>query len=297
MDRYLADISRMPLLTPAEEIDLGRKVQRMRALRDEAKARELTQSEAREMRMGQKAADRFVRANLRLVVSVAKRYGGLRHLALEDIIQEASIGLMRAVELFDPTRGYRFSTYAYGWCQQAISRAIVTKEKAMRLPGRVGDMAARWSKSMSRLMVELGRSPTLEELAEEHRVSVDDVRLYLARGVTVASLDATVNSDGEGTFLEFVRDEADPYGTAAAERIDEELRAQVVRDALARLDERERHVLEARYLGAADKAPSFGMLGNAMGVSRSRVAQLEQVAANKMKRLVWDLRDHETLCL
>ncbi len=294
--RYLNEIGRVPLLTAAQEIELGRQIQRMRALRDAAGDRELSKTEKREMLIGRRAADKFLKSNLRLAVSLAKKYRGLTHMTLEDLVQEANIGLMRAVELFDPSRGYRFSTYAYGWCQQALTRSIVTKERVVRLPGKVGDMAARWNRSMGRMTVELGRDPTLAELAEEHKVSVADVRLYLARGRSVASLDAVVKEGGGMTFLDFVCDESDPDGDLAAEQVDREARMQQVQDALASLDERERRIIETRFMPEDERAPSFRALGDELGVSRSRVAQLEKMATRKLKLLVGHLRNCETLC-
>ncbi|MEN9861444.1 MAG: hypothetical protein RLZZ515_1926, partial [Cyanobacteriota bacterium] len=169
MDRYLNDIARYPLMSPDEEIRLGKIVRASMALK--AEGRELTAAEQRVVRRGDKAVRRFVEANLRLVVYIAKRYAARKPHAMDmlDLVQEGAIGLVRAAEMFDPERGYKFSTYSFWWCRQAMSRALQNQERMIRRPCTVAELAGKLNKAAQQETQRLGRSPSTAELAAAAR--------------------------------------------------------------------------------------------------------------------------------
>ncbi|MDP6193366.1 MAG: sigma-70 family RNA polymerase sigma factor, partial [Prochlorococcaceae cyanobacterium ETNP18_MAG_1] len=175
---YLATIGRIPLLTPAEEIELGNQVQKMMSLTEDGSiapdSKELTSHQRRLIRIGRRSKERMMKANLRLVVSVAKKYQG-KGLELLDLIQEGSIGLERAVEKFDPTRGYKFSTYAYWWIRQGMTRAIDNSARTIRLPIHISEKLSKMRRISRELSHRFGRQPNRLELAHAMGIEPQDL--------------------------------------------------------------------------------------------------------------------------
>ena len=280
IDTYLDSIGAVPLLTPEQEIQLGRQVQRMVELKE--LGRELTSQERKEVRVGERALQRFVQSNLRLVVSVAKRYAGvLEHMDLMDLVQEGNLGLITAVRKFDPGRGYKFSTYSYWWIRQAMLRGISAKERAIRLPGKVSDMASNWNKKVRELSQELRRMPNTEEMAVAFDLSVEEVRTYLDRGKYVTSLDVVMVAGEGSSVMEMIKDPADPDGMLAMEQ--SEFR-ESVEGALDVLTPKEREDVQRKWGLHGRPEETFMDLGREAGLSRERIRQVVDTAQRKMKR-------------
>ena len=277
---YLNEIGKVPLLTPEQEIDLGRKVRRAQELQE--LDRELTPQERREVALGERAKSRFVRSNLRLVVSCAKKYSNItRSMDLMDLVQEGNIGLITAVNRFDPFRGYKFSTFAYWWIRQGITRAIMKKDRLMYMPGRINEMAASWGARSQRLRSELGRAPTVAELAEEFNVKEHDVLLYLERGHVPMSLDAKTQGGDSMTLLDLVTDYV--AGEGPLHQMVQNERIVLITDSLLTLSERERDIVKRRLGMDGYEEHTLEQLGKVYGVSRERVRQIHQRAMNRLK--------------
>jgi RNA polymerase primary sigma factor len=254
---YLTDIGSRPLLTAEEE-------QRM-ALQIKA---------GNEHVRGQ-----FVEANLKLVVSVAKRYQG-RGLALEDLIQEGNLGLLRAVEKFDVTRGYRFSTYAFWWIRQAITRAIADQGRTIRLPVHLFDKLNRLKGISLRLQQALGREPTSEELAEHMGINEEKVLELLKARLEPVSLDLPLHEDQELDLLDVIEDRTVPIPPDIASHL--ALR-ELVEEMLEQLTERERMVLSLRYGLFDGHSRTLSEIGKAFHVTRERIRQIEARALEKLR--------------
>ena len=277
---YLNEIGKVPLLTPEQEIDLGRKVRRAQELQE--LDRELTPQERREVALGERAKSRFVRSNLRLVVSCAKKYSNItRSMDLMDLVQEGNIGLITAVNRFDPFRGYKFSTFAYWWIRQGITRAIMKKDRLMYMPGRINEMAASWGVRSQRLRSELGRAPTVAELAEEFNVKEHDVLLYLERGHGPMSLDAKTQGGDSRTLLDLVTDHI--AGEGPLHQMVQNERIVLITDSLLTLSERERDIVKRRLGMDGYEEHTLEQLGKVYGVSRERVRQIHMKAMNRLK--------------
>lgn len=277
---YLNEIGKVPLLTPEQEIDLGRKVRRAQELQE--LDRELTPQERREVALGERAKSRFVRSNLRLVVSCAKKYSNItRSMDLMDLVQEGNIGLITAVNRFDPFRGYKFSTFAYWWIRQGITRAIMKKDRLMYMPGRINEMAASWGARSQRLRSELGRAPTVAELAEEFNVKEHDVLLYLERGHVPMSLDAKTQGGDSMTLLDLVTDHI--AGEGPLHQMVQNERIVLITNSLLTLSERERDIVKRRLGMDGYEEHTLEQLGKVYGVSRERVRQIHQRAMNRLK--------------
>jgi len=282
---YLEEIGRVPLLTPEQEIELGRKVRRMQELH--SLKRPLTKAEEREVRMGRRAAERVVTANLRLVVSIAKKYQRMTHsLDLMDLVQEGNLGLIQGVAKFDPERGYKFSTYVYWWVRQAMSRAIRYKDRMVRLPGQISEMAYSWNVRRQKLMAELDREPTIQEMAKAFRVDMDEVMLFRERGGKATSLDLMIGQNEDSTILEMVADPRDAEGEEAIEQALISEMGTAVREALVHLDPKDRMAVELRYGLTGEQPMTLKQLGAQLGVTREAARLRLTRACNRLRILL-----------
>ena len=256
---YLREIGRIPLLTAEEEKELAR---RARAGDEEAKAK-------------------LAAANLRLVVSIAKRYTGLG-LPLLDLIQEGNVGLMRAVEKFDPERGYKFSTYATWWIRQAITRALTQTSRSIRLPESLLQRLRKIQEAESEWLQEYGELPTDEELAEVLGMPVEQIQEARQAPQYTPSLDQPLDEEEDGDELEQLIGNGSlpsPLRTAL-----KELRREELRKALESLSERERKVLSLRYGLEDDQPRTLEETGRILGISRERVRQIQNEALEKLRQ-------------
>ena len=253
---FMNDAGRYPLLTAAEEVALAKRIERGDAA----------------------AKERMINSNLRLVVSIAKRYQG-SGMHLGDLIQEGVIGLNRAVEKFDWRRGYKFSTYATWWIRQACQRAISNQSATIRVPTHVHERRVKLARARQRLQAASAAEPTMEELAKATGLELRYVEEALGAVEASVSLNQAIGSDADGEFGDLFADEhaADPVDEAA-----DALRRQSVRDALQRLPERDRRVLELRF-GFDGESTSLEQIGRELGLSRERVRQVERDALARLE--------------
>ena len=284
--QYLREIGRIPLLTAAEEVDLARRVEA--GLFAEEKLRlafdldsQLALDLDKLVVMGRMAKRRLIEANLRLVVSVAKRYVG-RGLTMLDLVQEGNLGLIRAVEKFDYARGYKFSTYATWWIRQAMSRALADQARTIRVPVHVVELINRVVRVQRRMLQERGYEPTPEEVAVQLDLLPERVSEVLRLAQEPVSLHAPVGEEDDVALGDLIEDgdAASPVESAAFLLLREHLEA-----VLSTLGERERKVVQLRY-GLADGRPrTLEEIGRIFGVTRERIRQIESKTLNK-------LRDH-----
>ena len=281
---YLATIGRIPLLTPAEEIELGNQVQAMMALTEDGSREfedgELTTAQRRLLRIGRRAKERMMKANLRLVVSVAKKYQG-KGLELLDLIQEGSLGLERAVEKFDPTRGYKFSTYAFWWIRQSMTRAIACQSRTIRLPVHLSERLTTIRKVSLDLAHKLGAMPSRLEIAEAMDIPLDELDSLLRQALTTSSLDAPVNGEEGRSFLGDLI--ADSSLDEPLEIVEQRIHHEQLGRWLSHLSEQEQHVLRMRFGLEGNERHTLAEIGRLMEVSRERVRQVELKALRKLR--------------
>lgn len=263
---YLREISQVPLLTPQEEVKLAGQIKRG----------------------NKKARERMIKANLRLVVKIAHDFSNYG-LPLLDLVSEGNIGLMKAVERFDPKKGGKLSTYASWWIKQSIKRALANQSKTIRLPVHLVDKIGKIRRVAAQMTEELGREPTNEELAEELGLAPAKVAHLKNVAVRPASLDAKISADDDTAFGDLVSDERaeDPF---AALR-DKDLREEVG-DLLEVLDPRERKIIAFRFGLGGGKERTLEEVGRKFGVTRERIRQLQNIALLKMRKA---LRKREEL--
>jgi RNA polymerase primary sigma factor len=256
---YLREIGKVPLLTADQEVYLAKRIERGD--------------------MGAKT--QMIEANLRLVVSIAKGYLG-RGLSFLDLIQEGSLGLIRAVEKFDYRKGYKFSTYATWWIRQAVTRAIADKARTIRIPVHMVEKLNKVVHIERQLVQRLGREPRPDEIAEELEMTTEEVREILRMAQLPVSLEKPIGEEEESSLGDFVPDEQaeSPFDTASLS-----LRREDIEHALSSLPPRERHVIEMRYGLNGDPPRTLEEVGRAFGVTRERIRQIENNTLKKLETL------------
>jgi len=295
---YLRDIGRVPLLSHEQEITLGRQVQELMSLElletelqakrsekpsieDLASAAGLTVIQLkRKLKSGHRAKERMVAANLRLVVSVAKKYTK-RNMELLDLIQEGTIGLVRGVEKFDPTRGYKFSTYAYWWIRQGITRAIAEKSRTIRLPIHITEILNKLKKGQRVLSQEMSRTPTLTELAEFVELPEADVKELMSSARHPMSLQMSVGDSDDTMLLDLLSGEKD----LPDEQIEFDCMKGDLEALLEQLPELQSQVLRMRYGMNGEDPMSLTGIGRVLGISRDRVRNLLRDGLKGLRRL------------
>lgn len=257
---YLDEVSATRLLTAEEEASLAR------AFRGAPASAE-----------GQAARQRLILSNLRLVMSTAVRYQG-RGVPLPDLVQEGNLGLFRAVERFDPERGFRFSTYAIWWIRQAITRHLAERGRLVRLPVHLGDLLGQVSRATARLEQQLGREPTPDEIAQSLDLPAEDVENAIAHSAEPASLDAEVTENG-GSLGDLVGDD----GASVEEHAEARERQDWLNEALDQLEPRERAIVSRRFGLDGEKPQTFAEIGRSVGLSKERVRQIQEEALRKLR--------------
>jgi RNA polymerase nonessential primary-like sigma factor len=294
---YLHEIGRVPLLTNEQEICYGKQVQQMMRLQEVKQGLEQTlnrpptQTEwaiestlsetelARLMQVGSQAKQKMIEANLRLVVAIAKKYQK-RNLEFLDLIQEGSLGLERGVEKFDPTRGYKFSTYAYWWIRQAITRAIAQQGRSIRLPIHITEKLNKIKKTQRELSQQLGRNATSVELAAALEIEPAQIRDYLSISRQPISLDARVGDRQDTELSELLEDDGiSPEKYTVQESLRQELQS-----TLEELTRQQRDVINLRFGLEGGAELSLAKVGEILNLSRERVRQLEHQALSHFRR-------------
>jgi RNA polymerase primary sigma factor len=287
---YLKEIGRVPLLTGAEEVALAKRIEAgsraAERLADLAAAGEtdtLAFDErrrlSRQVSDGEKAKQALIQANLRLVVSIAKRYVG-RGMLFLDLIQEGNLGLMRAVEKFDYTKGFKFSTYATWWIRQAITRAIADQARTIRIPVHMVESIHKVHRTQRQMIQELEREPTVEELAERVGMTATRVREIQRISQDPLSLDSPVGEEDDSNLGDFIEDQqAEAPAEAAARRMLND----AVEDALRELSEREQQVVRLRFGLEDGQARTLEEVGREFGVTRERIRQIESKTLAKLR--------------
>jgi len=299
---YLRDIGRIPLLEHEEEILLGRKVQRLMEIKEIESEMEIKDQNdlagilgipvkdlKRQLREGEKAKDKMVTANLRLVVSVAKKYTK-RNMELLDIIQEGTIGLVRGVEKFDPGRGYKFSTYAYWWIRQGITRAIAEKSRAIRLPIHVTENLNKLKKAQRELSQINGEMPNVFQLAEYLEFTVDEIKDLMCKSRQPTSLEIKIGENRDTALIDLLEDETQlPEMLLERQSIKENMR-EIIHD----LPEMQAAVVRMRYgIGEEVLEPmSMTAIGQVLNMSRDRVRTLENKAMRAIREQSENLSEY-----
>jgi RNA polymerase primary sigma factor len=281
---YLKSIGRRQLLTAEEEVDLAKRIEaglfaEYKLEHEKRLTRQLRADLEAVAEDGRRAKAHMLEANLRLVVSVAKKYSD-RGLSLLDVVQEGNLGLIRAVEKFDYTKGYKFSTYAMWWIRQAIQRGFADSARTIRLPVHVLEMLSKLSRVERDMHQRLGREPTPEELAAELDRTPDQIEELLRTSRQPISLDSTIGEDGETSIGDLIEDVDAPE---AGELVDRQLMADQLRDALSALTPREATIMSMRF-GLYDGNPhTLDEIGKALGLTRERIRQLEKQSLSKLR--------------
>ena len=269
---YLREIGKIPLLTPEEEADLADRI----------------------VKGDKKAKDKMVESNMRLVVSIAKRYGG-RGLDFLDLIQEGNTGLLRAVEKFDPAKGFKFSTYATWWVRQAITRAIADQARTIRIPVHMVETINKVLRTTRKLTTELNREPTNEEIAEELGLEPEKIDYVMRIKQDIASLDASVGREGDdedSVLGDFVEDEErdSPEDSEANQILTEQLS-----EIIATLTDREQKIIRLRFGIGGGRPHTLEEVGNEFDVTRERIRQIEAKALSKLRKNKDTKKLHEYL--
>ena len=265
---YLREIGQVKLLTPQEEIELA----------------------ARIKKGDKKAREQMIKANLRLVVKIARDYEGIG-LPLLDLISEGNIGLMKAVERFDPAKGGKLSTYGSWWIKQSIKRALANQSKTIRLPVHLVDKISKMRRTAMRLQEELGREPTDDELGEELGITASRVAQMRMAAIRPASLDAPIGDEDSNNFAEVVQDESadTPY-----EQLEEKTVTRMLQEMVKTLDPREATILRARFGLDGGPQKTLEEVGEKFGVTRERVRQIQNIALKKLRKMIEKMETTKT---
>lgn len=266
---YLREVGQTPLLTPKEEVQLARKIHR-----GDAAARE-----------------HMIKANLRLVVKIARDYENFG-LPLLDLINEGNIGLMRAVEKFDPRKGAKLSTYAAWWIKQSIRRALSDQSKTIRIPVHATDKLLHIRRTATKLEEELGREPTAEEIGAELDIPAKQVRQLQTAAIRPTSLDAPLGDDDTNRIADIVADER---ATSPYQDLEDKTNADMVRNAISVLDAREKTILNYRFGLDGGSEKTLEEVGEKFGVTRERIRQIQNVALRKLRRKIEKLEKVDTM--
>ena len=282
MRQYLNNIGKVPLLTPAEEIQLGRTVRAMQEIKeapDYDPTAKLSKEQSLIMRRGKRALDRMVAANLRMVVSIAVKYQyKVQTLTLDDLIQDGTLGLIRACERFDPSRGYKLSTYSYWWIRQCIMRGIMMGERVIRLPIHTHEHIQHLFGTIHEHMKRTGYPPTVAELAEMEGKTEEQIRSWLDVALPTRSLDATVTHEGDsGTLMEFIADTTPiPMDDIEHDPVEG------VHKILCQLSEKEHDIITRTNGINGTPQVTLSEIGKQWNISRERVRQLRTKAERKL---------------
>ncbi len=261
LKNYLKEVRTIPLLTAEQEVTLGRK-----ARRGDEYARKA-----------------MIRANLRLVINIAKRY---MHLGIPflDLIEEGNLGLMKAVDKFNPSKGFRFSTYAAWWVKQGITRSISEQGKMIRVPVYMSDLITKWKKTKEQITQKLHRIPTDQEIAKKLRLKKDKIeQINFWMSSSTASLEAPIGEENESQIADLIQDE---NSASPDQGISDQLDRERVSNLLDMMSERERRILDMRFGLDNTKPHTLAEVAKKLGVSRERIRQIEESALNKLRKFV-----------
>jgi RNA polymerase primary sigma factor len=293
---YLKEMSRVPLLTAEEELDLAIRIENGRRARNEltklnGRGRASTRRRLETLvQDGIQAREHLIKANTRLVVSIAKRYMG-RGVAFLDLIQEGNLGLMKAIEKYDYKRGFRFSTYATWWIRQTITRAIADQARTIRIPVHMSDRIRQMYKATHKLEQQLGRQPTIEELAAEIGLSVRKLQWIMKVSWLPLSLESPVGDDEESELGQFIEDEINPTPMQSAY---ESMLKDKLEEVLSTLSPREARILRLRFGLDDGKMYTLEEVGQKFGLTRERIRQIEGKALRRLRhpRRARELKDY-----
>lgn len=268
---YLDQIEHIPLLTPEEEIELAQKVQSG-------------------SRGAQVARQKMIRCNLRLVIALAKRYSNMG-LPFSDLVEEGNIGLMRAVEKFNPDRGYRFSTYASWWIKQGIMRSLSNHGKTIRIPVYMYDIIAKWRKVRDKLTQKYSRAPTRKEIAQVMQVSIHKIKEIENIANRPSSLNAPLSLDGSAELADVIPDDE---SQSPEVRLDEMLKSQRIESLLSNLDDREKSILIYRFGLKEEEVHTLEEVAQKFDITRERVRQIEAIALSKVRAMFVEHREERS---
>ena len=267
---YMREIGRIPLLSAEQEAEIGERI----------------------MKGDESAKNELVEHSLRLVISVARKYIGNAGMTFMDLVQEGNIGLMKAADKFDPSKGYKFSTYATWWIRQTIGRAVQEQSRTIRIPVHMVETAAKMNKAIRKLTQELEREPSIEEIASEMKVPADKIKFLFEANRDPLSLDNKVNDEDDATVGDLV---ADHSAEVPGANIIKEENKQMVMNVLSTLSEREKEVMVLRFGLEDDKPRTLEEIGQHFGVTRERIRQIETKALRKLRNPVRSKMLHECL--
>ena len=294
---YFRQMAQEPLLSASDEIDLAKRIERGFKAELRLESPDVLQKSERWRRHlrklkqdGQDAREHLGRANTRLVVSIAKRYMG-QGLPFPDLIQEGNVGLMRAVDKYDYSRGNRFSTYATWWIRQAITRALAQKTRTIRIPLHMTERIRQMYRAAQDLEQTLGRRPTAEEIAKAMEVAADAVRAMMDASQHAIALERPVGDDGDSEFGDFIEDQET---ISPVESATQNLLEETIEEVLAELTPRQSHILRLRFGLGGGEPHTLEEIANKFGLSRERIRQLEKEALRRLRhpQLAHNLRDY-----